>query len=205
MGACCKLFSRGGEPEPPREEGNKTELMSKKPALAVVRRTRNDSQFTYFLDVFDLADSGQALKRPEFANEANPNFSYQDFHQRHREYYRLVKELGLYVGRRTTPGEQLQRRVEEDCRKIEEGRKLVGFGRSKLPGCLVKMEVQAVVGRGVEEITVSHCHPQHWNGKFEHTLKLAPLRSGPAYFEFVVPEIFSSKVRVEGRPRSVRL
>jgi hypothetical protein len=57
----------------------------------VARHTRNDSQFTYFIEVFDLSDCGEALRLPELADEENPAFSYQNFHQKHREYYRLVR------------------------------------------------------------------------------------------------------------------
>jgi hypothetical protein len=69
----------------------------------------------------------------------------------------------------------------------------------------VKLEIQGVVAHGVEAITVRHHHPQQWSGKFEETFKVGQLKAGPVYLEFVVPEIFTSKVRVVGSPRHFQL
>lgn len=52
---------------------------------------------------------------------------------------------------------------------------------------MVKLEIQGVCARGVEEVTVRHQHPQLWSGKFEETFKLSQLKAGPIFFEFVVP------------------
>jgi hypothetical protein len=205
MGACCcKLFSKG-EQAAPKEEDHKTQLITNRLPLAASRYTENDAQFTYFLKVFELSSCGAILKRPEYADEANPDFSYQKFHEVHRQYYQLVRELGLYIESRKNPHEQLHKRIQEDSKKIEHSRRLLGFERSKLPGCMVKLEVQGVEGSGVEEIAVMHHHPQHWSGKFEETFKVSQLQAGPLYFEFVVPEIFTSSLKIVGRPRHLQL
>lgn len=84
MGACCKLFFKGKEPPPLKEEDHRTELISSQKAIFASRHTSNDPRFTYFLNVFDLSNAGATLKKPEYADEANPNFSYQKFHEAHR-------------------------------------------------------------------------------------------------------------------------
>jgi hypothetical protein len=91
------------------------------------------------LGVFELRNCGLTLKSPEYSDEENPNFSYQKYNGIHKRYYSLVKELGLYIDNRSDANSSLHNQIAKDTKSLQEKRKQLGFGKSKLPGCVVKV------------------------------------------------------------------
>ena len=55
MGQCCEKL--GGKSQP-SESGKEVALEPTRPPLASLQYTRNDSEFTYFLGVFELLSLG---------------------------------------------------------------------------------------------------------------------------------------------------
>lgn len=60
-------------------------------------------------------------------DDRHPRFSPSQFNEAHRQYARVVKELGQYVEYRKDSASAVQVKVKKDASALEEARAKLGF------------------------------------------------------------------------------